>query len=141
MTHAQVRPPMPLINIGQRILIGPRKSPAIVCNEIPTPEDLFGKRYYVVCKSGQGVRARNGQKLGEAVLITVVWNGFDWAIKEAGFRVSEAMPWLRQYVEQLEELEHETQQDFLPMEEEMRCNAPAIDRSSRNYQSAMHWTF
>jgi hypothetical protein len=141
MADTQARPPMPLINIGQRILIGPRKSSAIVCNEIPVPEDLFGKHYYVVCKSGQGVRARNGQKLGEAVLITVVWNGVDWAIKEAGFRVSEAMPWLRQYVQQLEELEHETQQDLLPVEEQIRSKAPAIDRSTRNYQSTMHWTF
>ncbi len=141
MSDTQARPPMPHINIGQRILIGPQKSSAIVCNEIPVSEDLFGKHYYVVCKSGQGVRARNGQRLGEAVLITVAWNGVNWAIKEAGFRVTEAMPWLRQYVQQLEELELESQQDILPEEEQIPSNAPTIDRSSRIFQSTMHWTF
>ena len=104
MEQMQARNPMPPVNIGQRISIGPRQIPAIVCNEIPMPEDSFGKRYYVVCKSGQGVRARDGHRLGEDVLITVLWNGADWTIKEAGFRVSEVMPWLKQYVQQLEGL-------------------------------------
>lgn len=141
MLNKQVIPPMPPIKIGQQILIGPLKSPAIVCNEIPTPEDLFGKAYYVVCKSGRGVRARDGQRLGEAVLMEIAWNGFDWAIKAAGYRVSEAMPWLLPYVRRLEELDHGTQQSLSPEDEEIQSDAHTINRSSRNYQSAMHWAF
>ena len=104
MEQMQTNNSMPCVNVGQRISIGPRQIPAIVCNEIPMPEDAFGKRYFVVCKSGQGVRARDGRRLGEDVLVTVLWNGADWAVKEAGFRVSEVMPWLKQYVQQLEGL-------------------------------------
>lgn len=141
MVNKQVTPPMPTIRIGQQVFIGPLKSPAIVCNEIPMPEDLFGKGYYVVCKSGQGVRARDGQRLGEAVLMAIVWNGFDWAIKAAGYRVSEAMPWLRPYVEQLDGLENETQQNMLADDEEIQSNAPTFNRSLGNHQSAMHWAF
>ena len=141
MLNKQVKPPMPFINIGQQILIGPLKSPAIVCNEIPMPEDLFGKGYYVVCKSGQGIRARDGQRLGEAVLMAIIWNGCDWAIKTAGYRVSEAMPWLRPYVQQLEELEQETQQNLLPEDEDIQSDAPTINRRSRSYQPEMHWAF
>jgi hypothetical protein len=123
MEKTQMRKPMPSVSVGQWISIGPQQIPAIVCNEIPMPEDLFGKHYFVVCKSGQGVRARNGHRLGEAVLITIVWNGSAWAIKEAGFRVSEAMPWLHPYVQQLEGLEHETPQNSFSLEEQIQARS------------------
>ena len=86
--------PMPLIHVGRPILIGPQQVPAIVSNELPAPDDAFGKHYFVVCKSGRGIRARDGRRLGEPVLMTVRWDGSAWTIKEAGFRVGETMPWM-----------------------------------------------
>jgi len=132
--------PMPAINIGRSILIGPHLVPAIVSNEIPTPEDAFGKRYFVVCKSGRGIRARDGHRLGEAVLITVGWDGHGWAIKEAGFRVSDAMPWLRPYVQQLDDMEQAAADDSLPLEEEFNAqiNTAALGHWAIG-QVQSHW--
>ena len=134
---------MPVIRVGQLILIGPQQVPAIVSNEIPTPEDLFGKRYFVVCKSGQGIRARDGRRLGEAVLITVAWDGLNWTIKEAGFRVGETMPWLQPYVQQLDDLEQAAaEEDSSSVEEEVeeeQLDVPTLNRHWAIGQTQSHW--
>jgi hypothetical protein len=132
---------MPVIHVGRSILIGPQQVPAIVSNEIPAPEDAFGKHYFVVCKSGRGIRARDGRRLGEPVLMTVRWDGSAWTIKEAGFRVGETMPWLQPYVQQLEDMEQAAVEDSLPLDEEMdeQINTPALDRHWAIGQVQSHW--
>lgn len=140
MATITVLQPMPVIRIGHCISIGQHQVPAIVSNEIPTPDDAFGKRYFVVCKSGRGIRARDGRRLGEAVLIAVGWDGANWAIKEAGFRVSDAMPWLQPYVQQLEEMDHAASDDSLSLEEiDEHVSASAPSRHWAIGQAQSHW--
>jgi hypothetical protein len=75
------------------------------------------------------------------VLITVGWDGSSWAIKEAGFRVSDAMPWLQPYVQQLEEMDQAASEDSLPLDEEIeeQISAAAPSRHWVIGQAQSHW--
>jgi hypothetical protein len=93
---------IPSVKAGDRIYVGPTSAAAVVCGELDWPDDPFGKRYCVVCKTGQDVKDRFGSTIGEVLQVIVSWNGRGWMFTDMGTTVTEAMNWLKPFVDRIE---------------------------------------
>ena len=103
MPTNRTRGDLPEVKAGDPISVGPTGAPAVVCGELDWPDDPYGKRYCVVCRTGQDLKDRYGPSIGEVLQVIVCWNGTGWMFTDMGTAVTESMIWLAPFVERLEE--------------------------------------
>lgn len=93
---------IPTVKVGDRLFVGPTSAPAVVCGDLDWPDDPYGKRYCVVCKTGQEVKNRYGSTIGEVLQVIVSWNGRGWMFTDMGTTVTQSMHWLQPFVDLLD---------------------------------------
>ena len=103
MPSSKAKGQIPSVKAGDRIYVGPTSAAAVVCGELDWPDDPYGKRYCVVCKTGHDVKDRFGSTIGELLQVIVSWNGRGWMFTDMGTTVTEAMNWLKPFVDRMKE--------------------------------------